>query len=592
MRASLRVQHGADGSIDRARSGDRIRVRRRRRRPRRPPYDVSGTIVAAAGSAIDSDTNDPSAPFTPQRLRGARRRRSAIRSRSADTLNEPGAGPPARRPGARPRRATSQDWFRVSIASGPDDPAPDRRGRHRQRSRSRAAPARPDARREQRDDGRTEEIAVADSGDYYVVVTSPRASRTTRSRSGRRRRARAPAREPEFVPGPGPRALPRRSRPVARASGRARARSVGMRHVSGEPDGPMLFAAETVAERRAAFEALGLALTPEMRGAPDSRGERSLRDDTRQIAAALRRRPEVRSADLNYVRTASAVPDRRVLSRSSGTTTRSTSRRPGTSTGAEQRRGRRGARHGREARPPRSRRSARDRLRLHLRHRHRERRQRLRRRPRGSRRQRARRQQLSRHPRRRHGGRAHLVLVRRRDRRRRAWRGTRGSCRCACSAWAAAPTPTSWRRCAMRRAARPTCAGAGAATPARIVNMSLSGPGLQPDVPGPDHGPARRTEGMIFVAAAGNGASSQPQYPAAFAGVISVSAVGPTRSLAPYSNFGGDDRRGRARRRLPARRRRRRLSRRRAQHVLPGRTRLRLCVLPGHLDGRRRTWPA
>src|SRR6185436_7103246 len=72
--------------------------------------------------------------------------------------------------------------------------------------------------------------------------------------------------------------------------------------------GPMLFAAETLAERRAAFEALGLPLTPEMRGASGSRGMRGLRADTRQIAIALGRRPEVRSAALNYVRTADAVP--------------------------------------------------------------------------------------------------------------------------------------------------------------------------------------------------------------------------------------------------------------------------------------------
>jgi len=44
---------------------------------------------------------------------------------------------------------------------------------------------------------------------------------------------------------------------------------------------------------------------------------------------------------------------------------------------------------------------------------------------------------------------------------------------------------------------------------------------------------------MIFVAAAGNGASSAPIYPAAYGGVISVSAVGPTKTLAPYSSFGG-----------------------------------------------------
>ena len=92
---------------------------------------------------------------------------------------------------------------------------------------------------------------------------------------------------------------------------------------------------------------------------------------------------------------------------------------------------------------------------------------------------------------------------------------------------------------ALRYAAgRPTtCAGPGSATPARIANMSLGGPGFSQTFQDLIT-ELRNNEGMIFVAAAGNEASSQPQYPASFAGVISVSAVGPTRTLAPYSNFG------------------------------------------------------
>ena len=100
---------------------------------------------------------------------------------------------------------------------------------------------------------------------------------------------------------------------AARASATGLAGRVGMRHVWGTADGPMLFAAETLAERRAAFEALGLDLTPEMRGVRTSRGARNLRDDTKRIAAALRRRSDVRSADLNYVRYRDRGPDRRVL---------------------------------------------------------------------------------------------------------------------------------------------------------------------------------------------------------------------------------------------------------------------------------------
>src|SRR4030095_8361746 len=40
----------------------------------------------------------------------------------------------------------------------------------------------------------------------------------------------------------------------------------------------------------------------------DARGSRSARDDTRRIAAALRRRSDVRSADLNYVRRSAGIP--------------------------------------------------------------------------------------------------------------------------------------------------------------------------------------------------------------------------------------------------------------------------------------------
>ncbi|GAB3273197.1 hypothetical protein GCM10027297_06290 [Parahaliea aestuarii] len=47
-----------------------------------------------------------------------------------------------------------------------------------------------------------------------------------------------------------------------------------------------------------------------------------------------------------------------------------------------------------------------------------------------------------------------------------------------------------------------------------------------------------REKGVIVVAAAGNESSSQPSYPAAYPGVISVGAVGPNGVRASYSNFG------------------------------------------------------
>ena len=77
----------------------------------------------------------------------------------------------------------------------------------------------------------------------------------------------------------------------------------------------------------------------------------------------------------------------------------------------------------------------------------------------------------------------------------------------------------------------------GADTPARIINMSLGGPGYNQAFQDLVL-ELRQDEGTIFVAAAGNESSSQPSYPAAYNGVISVSATGPTQALAPYSNHG------------------------------------------------------
>ena len=47
-----------------------------------------------------------------------------------------------------------------------------------------------------------------------------------------------------------------------------------------------------------------------------------------------------------------------------------------------------------------------------------------------------------------------------------------------------------------------------------------------------------RAAGVVVVAAAGNDGKNVPSYPAAYGGVISVSAVGPSKTLAYYSNYG------------------------------------------------------
>jgi serine protease len=71
---------------------------------------------------------------------------------------------------------------------------------------------------------------------------------------------------------------------------------------------------------------------------------------------------------------------------------------------------------------------------------------------------------------------------------------------------------------------------------ADIINMSLGGPGFSQVVQ--DTVTEARNAGLILVAAAGNAATAQPMYPAAFDGVVSVGALTITKALAPYSSFG------------------------------------------------------
>jgi serine protease len=71
---------------------------------------------------------------------------------------------------------------------------------------------------------------------------------------------------------------------------------------------------------------------------------------------------------------------------------------------------------------------------------------------------------------------------------------------------------------------------------ADVVNMSLGGGGFSDAFQAAIH--AVRARGVTVVAAAGNGSSTTPSYPAAFDGVIAVAATDYERNRAPYSNFG------------------------------------------------------
>lgn len=80
------------------------------------------------------------------------------------------------------------------------------------------------------------------------------------------------------------------------------------------------------------------------------------------------------------------------------------------------------------------------------------------------------------------------------------------------------------------------CRNVPAGTSADIINLSLGGPGFSQTEQAVYN--AVMSKGIIVIAAAGNESTSAPSYPAAYDGVISVSATNRNTELASYSNYG------------------------------------------------------
>jgi serine protease len=90
---------------------------------------------------------------------------------------------------------------------------------------------------------------------------------------------------------------------------------------------------------------------------------------------------------------------------------------------------------------------------------------------------------------------------------------------------------------AVRYAARlPNASGTLPTVRADVINMSLGGGGFSQAMQ--DAVTAARNAGVVVFAAAGNSARSQPSYPAALDGVVSVIALNSAKGRAWYSNFG------------------------------------------------------
>ena len=71
---------------------------------------------------------------------------------------------------------------------------------------------------------------------------------------------------------------------------------------------------------------------------------------------------------------------------------------------------------------------------------------------------------------------------------------------------------------------------------ADVINLSLGG--LTNSTTAPDAYTLARQAGVIIVAAAGNNSTNQLSYPASLDGVVSVSSISFNKILAPYSNYG------------------------------------------------------
>jgi serine protease len=91
-------------------------------------------------------------------------------------------------------------------------------------------------------------------------------------------------------------------------------------------------------------------------------------------------------------------------------------------------------------------------------------------------------------------------------------------------------------QCVRYAAGLPNDSGTVPAQRADIINLSLGGPANSTNPPTAYR--LARDAGVIVVAAAGNDSSNQLFAPAAYDGVVSVSATNISRQLASYSNYG------------------------------------------------------
>jgi serine protease len=274
------------------------------------PFDVAGEIQIAFGSAIDSDVNDP-----------------AARSASNNTLqtaqplpNPVTLGGHVNVPGDLPAGSTSLggdplDLFRVSLAAGQtvrlfmagDGQSDDLDLALLEEDGDEVASSDTNT--------PTEAVVAAAAGEYVIEVSAFSGGSNYVLSIGQATNAIAAA--SEFVPGEV--IVRMREAPVGArgAAAAAPAAELGLDVQMSIAGGPQLLAARDATQMRDALRAAGVGHLAQGGGSAGAFAARSadgagsdarLRRDTRRLAKALRLRPGVLSADLNFIRRPSAVP--------------------------------------------------------------------------------------------------------------------------------------------------------------------------------------------------------------------------------------------------------------------------------------------
>ncbi|MDJ0852366.1 MAG: S8 family serine peptidase [Myxococcota bacterium] len=262
---------------------------------------LAGRIQVAFGTAADGDVNEPNSPFSPNDT-PANAQSIPNPVTLGGYVNQPGQGSTGRSLFVGDVR----DLFRVELAEGETVrlfPASDVADLDLALLNTSGA----EILRADSDSG-FESLSVPASGEFLIEVSAFSGASNYVLTVGQDTGMAATAAEPtEFVPGE---VLVRFRDPVVgqrgAASAAVRAQSVGLQALGQGARGEVLLGCSDEEEAETAFRALGVEhLMRTLEGL--DRPER-LRAATRRLAKALRRRADVVSADPNYVRKPTAVP--------------------------------------------------------------------------------------------------------------------------------------------------------------------------------------------------------------------------------------------------------------------------------------------